>query len=146
MMENEQNVFSTFQIESGDKERVSFENLVFIQINRINQILSAKYNEYESTERRKQFNFAVEGLDMILEPLKDEQFVADTKTATDAWEKEIPEWHKKHKDSDCPSDKNIVRAKSVQAYSKYSKILFRQLMKLLQRKGRLFKQTGEGVV
>lgn len=124
------------------KERVQFENIIWLQIDRINRLQSETPKEGQI----KQFNQAVEILDIMCEPLKDEEYEEHIKKIIVEWETTDDELREKVRQSEHPFERHKHAIRHQYAYMQHNKKIFRHLLKLLNRRGRLFKNVGEGTV
>jgi len=114
----------------GKTERVVFEQILWLQINRINQVMTQKTSDTISFN--VQFNMAVRSLDLLCQPLKDEKYKKAVISRLTSYKKEIDQTDEEQKRQAIKYSMNERR--------------YGLLLELLQRKGHLFSTKGEGSI
>ncbi len=137
-----------FSLYGSGKERISYEQLIYLQMLSINEILSRR-QQFDDLVKAKEFNLAVENLDILIEAEKDKQHKEDFTKVEEEYNKKIKEIEER-KITDIKSNKGRrVREldnRILLTRAEFSKKQYRQIIKTLSRRGRLFKNIIKGVV
>ena len=136
--EQEDNPYHDF---NPSNERINYEQLLWLQINRISLLISSSTFD---TRKIDQINRAIEALEKMCAGLKDDKYKEAIKLAKEKYEKQITGQIIKHNATNNLGVREHLDDQIKKTLYAYRSIQFDELVNMLTRQGKLFKQFFEG--